>query len=119
VAETINELALRHGLEAGDVRRALCGITKAADTGEDWTSRERRHSFMSSLSDNEIPIEAIADLCGRPCRLRGSEPLHLGQMTVPASILSSGSRTDTGGERPSRRTPTRPTAKGLGCASSW
>jgi hypothetical protein len=69
------------------VRRALRGITKAAGIGEDWTPRELRLPFVSSLSDNEIPIEAIADLCGRPWRLRGSENVHLGRMTVPASIL--------------------------------
>lgn len=74
-------------LETGDVRRVLRGITKAVGIGEDWAPREVRHSFVSGLSDNEIPIDAIADLCGRPCRLRGSEPVHLGRMTVPASIL--------------------------------
>lgn len=51
-------------LEAGNVRRAFRAITKAAGIGEDWTPRELRHSFVSILSDNEVPIEAIADLCG-------------------------------------------------------
>src|SRR5204862_5379075 len=31
---------------------------------EDWTPRELRHSFVSLLSDNGVPLEAIADLCG-------------------------------------------------------
>jgi integrase len=51
-------------LEAGNVRRAFRAITKAAGIGEDWTPRELRHSFVSILSDNEVPIETIADLCG-------------------------------------------------------
>jgi hypothetical protein len=76
------------GLEAGDVRRALREITKAVGIAEGWTPREVRHSFVSSLSDNEMPTETIADLCGRLCRLRGSEPVHLGCMTVSASILA-------------------------------
>jgi site-specific recombinase XerD len=51
-------------LEAGNIRRAFRAITKAADIGEDWTPRELRHSFVSILSDNGVPIEAIADLVG-------------------------------------------------------
>ena len=32
--------------------------------GEDWTPRELRHSFVSIMSDNGVPIETIADLVG-------------------------------------------------------
>ena len=51
-------------LAAGNVRRSFRAITKAAGIGEDWTPRELRHSFVSILSDNGVPIETIADLVG-------------------------------------------------------
>ena len=48
-------------LAAGNVRRAFRSITKAAGIGEDWTPRELRHAFVSIMSDNDVPIEKIAD----------------------------------------------------------
>ena len=51
-------------LAAGNVRRAFRSITKAAGIGEDWTPRELRHTFVSIMSDNDVPIEKIADLVG-------------------------------------------------------
>ena len=51
-------------LAHGNVRRSFRSITKAAGLGEAWTPRELRHSFVSILSDNGVPIEAIADLVG-------------------------------------------------------
>ena len=51
-------------LSADNVRRSFRSITKAAGIGEDWTPRELRHSFVSIMSDNGVPIEAIADLVG-------------------------------------------------------
>lgn len=51
-------------LDAANVRRAFRLITKKAQIGEDWTPRELRHSFVSIMSDNGVPIENIADLCG-------------------------------------------------------
>jgi len=51
-------------LAAGNVRRAFRSITTAAGVGEDWTPRELRHTFVSILSDNDVPIEKIADLVG-------------------------------------------------------
>lgn len=48
----------------GNVRRAFRSITKAAGIGEDWTPRELRHTFVSIMSDNDVPIEKIADLVG-------------------------------------------------------
>jgi integrase len=51
-------------LDAGNVRRAFRGITRKAGIGEDWTPRELRHSFVSIMSDNGVPIETIADLVG-------------------------------------------------------
>jgi integrase len=51
-------------LSAGNVRRSFRAITKAAGIGETWTPRELRHSFVSIMSDNGVPIETIADLAG-------------------------------------------------------
>ena len=51
-------------LAAGNVRRAFRSITSAAGIGEDWTPRELRHTFVSIMSDNDVPIETIADLVG-------------------------------------------------------
>ena len=46
------------------VRRAFKAITKKAGLGENWTPRELRHSFVSLMSDNGVPLETIADLVG-------------------------------------------------------
>ena len=51
-------------LAAGNIRRAFRTITTAAGVGEDWTPRELRHTFVSIMSDNDVPIEKIADLVG-------------------------------------------------------
>jgi integrase len=51
-------------LAAGNVRRTFRTITKAAQVGEDWVPRETRHTFVSIMSDNGVPIETIADLVG-------------------------------------------------------
>jgi site-specific recombinase XerD len=51
-------------LSAANVRRSFRAITKAAQIGKNWTPRELRHSFVSIMSDNGVPLEAIADLVG-------------------------------------------------------
>ena len=51
-------------LDASHVRRSFKAITKKAGLGENWTPRELRHSFVSIMSDNDVPIETIADLVG-------------------------------------------------------
>jgi integrase len=51
-------------LDAGNVRRSFRAVTRKAKIGEDWTPRELRHSFVSIMSDNGVPIETIADLIG-------------------------------------------------------
>ncbi|WP_197038942.1 site-specific integrase [Herbidospora cretacea] len=52
------------GLDAANVRRAFRKITQDAGIGTDWTPRELRHSFVSIMSDQGVPIETIADLVG-------------------------------------------------------
>jgi integrase len=51
-------------LDASHVRRSFRSITSKANLGTDWTPRELRHSFVSIMSDNEVPIETISDLVG-------------------------------------------------------
>jgi integrase len=51
-------------LTANNVIRAFRIITKKADLGEDWVPREMRHTFVSVLSANGVPVESIALLAG-------------------------------------------------------
>ncbi|MEU4701780.1 site-specific integrase [Nonomuraea dietziae] len=51
-------------LDAANVRRSFRAITRQAKVGEDWTPRELRHSFVSIMSANDVPLETIADLVG-------------------------------------------------------
>ena len=52
-------------LRAGNVRRDFRKVAdKAGLNGKDWTPRELRHSFVSVLSDNDVPVEHIARLVG-------------------------------------------------------
>jgi integrase len=52
-------------LNAGNVRRAVRRILRAAGlNAEEWTPRELRHSFVSLLSDDGVPIERISRLVG-------------------------------------------------------
>ena len=54
----------RQGTGRGQRPPSFKAITKAAWHRENWTPRELGHTFVSILSDNEVSIEAIADLCG-------------------------------------------------------
>ncbi len=53
-------------LDPADVRRDFRKILNLADgmAARDWTPRELRHSFVSLLSDNGIPVEEISRLVG-------------------------------------------------------
>jgi integrase len=51
-------------LNSHNVRRAMRSLAKAAGIGEAWTPRELRHTFVSLLSENGVPIEEIAHLAG-------------------------------------------------------
>jgi integrase len=51
-------------LTANNVIRAFRIITKKADLGGDWVPREMRHTFVSVLSANGVPVESIALLAG-------------------------------------------------------
>jgi integrase len=51
-------------LTATNVIRAFRLITKKAELGQDWAPREMRHTFVSVLSANGVPVESIALLAG-------------------------------------------------------
>jgi integrase len=52
-------------LDAHNVRRAFRKVVDSAGlVGREWTPRELRHSFVSLLSDDGMPIEQISRLVG-------------------------------------------------------
>ena len=51
-------------LDRHSVLRAFREITAAAGLGTDWVPRELRHTFVSLLSSDGMPLEDIADLVG-------------------------------------------------------
>jgi integrase len=51
-------------LDAGNVRRQFKAVTESAGLGWDWTPQELRHTFVSLLSANGMPVEEIARLAG-------------------------------------------------------
>jgi integrase len=56
-------------LTANNVKRAFRIITKKAGLGQDWVPREMRHTFVSVLSADGIPVEVSrywSDTTGRP-----------------------------------------------------
>jgi len=51
-------------LTANNVIRAFRSLTEKAGLGRDWVPREMRHTFVSVLSANGVPVESIALLAG-------------------------------------------------------
>jgi integrase len=51
-------------LDASHVRRAFKGICEDAGIGPGWTPRELRHTFVSIMSEQGVPVEEIAHLVG-------------------------------------------------------
>jgi site-specific recombinase XerD len=51
-------------LSANNVIRSFRRITEKAGLGQDWVPREMRHTFVSVLSANGVPVESIALLAG-------------------------------------------------------
>lgn len=58
--------ATRGGLpmDAANVRRAFTRVVRKAGLERKWTPRELRHSFVSLLSADGVPVEEIARLVG-------------------------------------------------------
>ena len=57
-------LSIGTPLDRHNVLREFRKITAAAGLGTDWVPRELRHTFVSLLSSDGMPIEDIADLVG-------------------------------------------------------
>ncbi|HUJ04640.1 MAG TPA: site-specific integrase [Streptosporangiaceae bacterium] len=51
-------------MDASHVRRSFRKICAAAGIGENWTPRELRHTFVSIMSEQGVPVEEIARLVG-------------------------------------------------------
>ena len=51
-------------LDAANVRREFRKITHAAGLGTRWAPRDLRHTFVSLMSADGVPIEEIARLAG-------------------------------------------------------
>ncbi|MFY9930504.1 MAG: tyrosine-type recombinase/integrase [Streptosporangiaceae bacterium] len=51
-------------LDAANVRREFRKITEAAGLGTEWAPRDLRHTFVSLMSADGVPIEEIARLAG-------------------------------------------------------
>jgi integrase len=51
-------------LSANNVIRSFRTITERAGLGSSWAPREMRHTFVSVLSANDVPVESIALLVG-------------------------------------------------------
>lgn len=91
------------GFNATQVRHEFQKITRAAGLGDGWVPRELRHTFVSLLSDHNIPVEKIADLVGHSNthttetvyrhRLR---PVVTGGAEVMDTIFSPGYETPDG-----------------------
>lgn len=83
-------------LDAANVRRSFRRIVAAAGLNPaDWTPRELRHSFVSLLSADGVPIETIADLCGHAGTIvtekvyrQQLRPVLLGAATVMDRIFA-------------------------------
>jgi integrase len=70
-------------LDASNVRREFRKITEAAGLGGGWAPRDLRHTFVSLMSADGVPIEEIARLAGHnqtattELVYRNSRELHL------------------------------------------
>jgi integrase len=51
-------------LDPSHVRRAFRKVCEAAGIGPNWTPRELRHTFVSIMSEQGVPVEEIARLVG-------------------------------------------------------
>ena len=57
-------------LDPSHVRRAFRKICATAGIGENWTPRELRHTFVSIMSEQGVPVEEISHLVGTAARPR-------------------------------------------------
>jgi integrase len=51
-------------LDAANVRREFRKITQSAGLGREWAPLDLRHTFVSLMSADGVPVEEIARLAG-------------------------------------------------------
>jgi integrase len=51
-------------LDPSHVRRGFRKVCGTAGVGENWTPRELRHTFVSIMSEQGVPVEEISHLVG-------------------------------------------------------
>jgi len=106
----VAELSTEHGLvfttqlggplDAANVRRSFRRICGKAKIGEGWTPRDLRHSFVSIMSDEGVPIERIADLIGHAGGSRVTEQVYRHQLRP---VLTEGAEVMDRALRPKRK----------------
>jgi site-specific recombinase XerD len=67
-------------LDAANVRRSFRRACASAKIGENWSPRELRHTFVSIMSDQGVPVERIADLLGHTGGSRVTEVIYRHQI---------------------------------------
>jgi len=99
-------------LDSANVRRGFRRVAAAAGLdAADWTPRELRHSFVSLLSDEGVPIEQIARLVGHTGGSAVTETVYRKQLRP---VIDDGATVMNRvfprlGDRPSVGPSTRPT----------
>jgi integrase len=63
-------------LDDGNVRKMFKRICREAGIGDNWSPRELRHTFVSIMSDQNVPVEKIADLVGHAGGSRVTETVY-------------------------------------------
>lgn len=80
-ADLVFTTSVGAALDSANVRRGFRRIATAASlTAKDWTPRELRHSFVSLLSDESVPVEQIARLVGHAGGSSVTETVHRKQL---------------------------------------
>ncbi|WP_433274067.1 tyrosine-type recombinase/integrase [Pseudonocardia xinjiangensis] len=104
-------------LDPANVRRGFRRIAAAAGlNAKDWTPRELRHSFVSLLSDEGVPIEHIARLVGHAGGSAVTETVYRKQLrpviddgaTVMNRVFPARARSHSVGHSPRPQTAERP-----------
>ncbi|WP_267461540.1 tyrosine-type recombinase/integrase [Pseudonocardia abyssalis] len=104
-------------LDAANVRRGFRRVASAAGLdAAAWTPRELRHSFVSLLSDEGVPIEQIARLVGHAGGSTVTETVYRKQLrpiiddgaTVMNRVFPTGNGSHSVSHSPRPRTDERP-----------
>jgi integrase len=95
-------------LDAANVRRSFRTVCKAAGIGESWTPRDLRHSFVSLMSAQGVPVEEIARLVGHTGGSRVTEAVYRKELRP---VITTGAEIMDRVIQPKRRVVRRPARK--------